>query len=42
MGRALRIALAIVLLGLAVASCPGNDTTPEPAPTTHEGAHTWP
>ncbi|WP_258564475.1 hypothetical protein [Streptomyces himalayensis] len=40
MGRALRTAACIVLLGLAVASCPGNDTTPAPAP--QKGAPAWP
>ncbi|WP_328438555.1 hypothetical protein OHA71_17970 [Streptomyces sp. NBC_00444] len=42
MGRALRTAVAIVLLGIAVASCPGNDTTPPPAPTPEKGAPAWP
>ncbi|WP_277611467.1 hypothetical protein [Streptomyces scabichelini] len=42
MRRGLRTAVAIVLLGLAVASCPGHDTTPPSAPNTQNGDPAWP
>ncbi|WP_275042042.1 hypothetical protein [Streptomyces natalensis] len=42
MRSALRTAAAIVLLGLAAASCPAHHPAPKPNPTTQKGIPAWP